>query len=53
MLPFWPEFGAARGVYLSTGLSWTLLSYIAPYWATLHPPELRGNLMRYAAPYLS
>ncbi len=37
---------AARGVYLSTGLSCTLLSYIAPYWATLQlqPPELRSAL---------
>jgi hypothetical protein len=40
-----------RGVYLSTGLSWTLLSYIASYWATLHPPELRCTLMSYTAPY--
>ncbi len=35
---------AARGVYLFIGLSCTLLSYIASYWATLHPPELRCTL---------
>ncbi len=54
---------AARGVYLSTGLSCTQLSYIAPYlatlqppelccalfWATLHPVELRCTLISYAA----
>ncbi len=42
---------AARGVYLSTGLSFTLLSYIAPSWSTLHPPELRCTLMSHSAPY--
>ncbi len=42
---------AARGVYLSTGLSCTLLSYIAPSWSTLHPPKLRCTLMSYTAPY--
>ncbi len=44
---------AARGVYLSTGLSCTLVSYIAPApsWFTLHPPELRCTLMSYTTPY--
>ncbi len=45
---------AARGrayTYLSTGLSCTHMSYIAPYWATMHPPELRCTLLSYAAPY--
>jgi hypothetical protein len=42
---------AARGVYFSTGLSCTLLSYIAPYWTTLHPFELRCALLSYAAPF--
>jgi hypothetical protein len=60
MLPFWPELGppGRMGVYLYTGLSCTLLSYIASYWATLHPPELlrhpnerRCTLLSYAAPY--
>ncbi len=41
---------AASDVYLSTGLSCTLLSYIAPYWATMYPPELPNTLMSYAAP---
>ncbi len=41
---------ATRGVYLSIGLSCTLLSYIASYWATLHSPELRCTLMSYTAP---
>ncbi len=40
---------AARGVYFSTGLSCSLLSYIAPYWVTLHPIELRCTLLSYAA----
>ena len=46
MLPFrlQAQTRAARDVYLSTGLSCTLLSYIAPYWATLQPPELRCAL---------
>jgi hypothetical protein len=48
--PSGPNSGA-RGIYLSTGLSCTLLSYIAPYWATMHPPALWGTLMSYAAPY--
>ncbi len=43
------------GVYLSIGQSCTLLSYIASYWATLHPPdvhpnELRCTLLSYAVP---
>jgi hypothetical protein len=42
---------AARGVYLSTGLIYTLLSYTAPYWATMHPPELRCTLLSYTAPF--
>jgi len=42
---------AARGVYFFTGLSCTLLSFAAPYWATMHPLELRGTLLSYAAPY--
>ncbi len=46
MLPFrlQAQTRAARDVYLSTGLSCTLLSYIAPYRATLQPPELRCAL---------
>jgi hypothetical protein len=44
---------AARGVYLSTGLRCTLMSYIAPYWGTMHPTlhpiELRCTLLSYAA----
>ncbi len=35
---------AARGIYFSTGLSCTLLSYAATYWASLHP-------LSCAAPY--
>ncbi len=42
---------AARGVYLSIGLSCTLLSHIASYWATLHPPELRCTLLSSTAPW--
>ncbi len=41
---------AARGIYFSTGLICTLLSYAAPYWATLHPRELRCTPVSYAAP---
>ncbi len=44
---------AARGVYFSTGLSCTRLSYAAPYWAKLHPNELRCTLLSCFAPYLS
>jgi len=42
---------AQTRVYLSAGLSCTLLSYFASYWATLHPPELHWNLISYTAPY--
>jgi hypothetical protein len=49
---FLAQTRAARGVYLSTGLrSCTLLSYIAPSWATLQPSELRRILLSYAAHY--
>jgi hypothetical protein len=40
---------AARGVYLYTRLSCTLLSYIASYWATRHPTELCCTQLSYAA----
>ncbi len=50
MLLFRPKFGPP-GAFISTGLSCTLLSYIAPYLATMHPPELRATLMSYTAPY--
>ncbi len=43
----------ARGVYFSTRLSCTLVSYAAPYWATLHPTKLCCIQLSYAAPYLS
>ncbi len=32
-------------------LGCTLLSYAAPYWATLHPSELEVHPLSYAAPY--
>ncbi len=39
---------AQTRVYLSAGLSCTLLSYIASYWAALHPaPELHWTLISY------
>ncbi len=46
---------ATKGIYLPIGLSCTLLSYIASYCATLHPPdvhpnELRCTLLSYAVP---
>ena len=44
---------AAWGIYFSNGLSCTLLSYAAPYLATLHPSKLCCIQMSYAAPYLS
>jgi len=44
---------AAWGIYFSNGLSCTLLSYAAPYLATLHPTKLCCIQMSYAAPYLS
>jgi hypothetical protein len=37
-------------VYLSTELNRTLVSYTAPYWATLRPPELHCPLMSYIEP---
>ncbi len=42
---------AARGIYFSTGLSFTLLSYIASYWAKLHLFELCRTLLSYIASY--
>ncbi len=48
--PSGPNWGR-QGRIFSTGLSCTLLSYMASYWATLHTFELRCPLLSYAAPY--
>ncbi len=57
--PSGPNSGSQGCVYLSIGLSCTLLSYITSYWATLvhpksyaAPSELSWILLSYAGPYL-
>jgi hypothetical protein len=49
MLSVRPELGPPWGVYFYIGLHCTLLSYAAPFWATLHPNELCCTLLTYAA----
>jgi hypothetical protein len=56
--PSGPNSGSQGCVYLSIGLSCTLLSYIASYWATLvhpksyaAPSELSWILLSYVAPF--